>query len=147
MRGMRVLALACFLTALAGAQSPPNEEGHKLAGMTVTFSVDLPLDVPGAVIQPGTYVLRLKREPGKTGGLAELQLWDASETRLLADFHAVQSYNPASTDTSIVTYYNGTSGWRVLKAWNLLTTHYTQRVVYSPKQAAELAKITTENVL
>jgi hypothetical protein len=111
------------------------------------FSVDLPLDVPGAVIQPGTYVLRLKREPGKAGGLAQLQLWDAAETTVLAEFPAVQSYDPASADNSIMTYYEGASGRRVLKAWNLLTTHYSERIVYPPPQATELAKLTNENVL
>src|ERR1051325_6502403 len=74
---MRRIALA-LLFATMTAYPQASDDARKLTGMTVVFSVDLPLDVPGAVLQPGTYVLRLKREPGRTGDLAQLQLWDAT---------------------------------------------------------------------
>ncbi len=144
---MGPLVLALLLTAIAAAQPQPPNEGQKLAGRTVVFSVDQAMDVPGAALQPGTYVLRVTREPGRTGDLAQLQLWDAAETSVLAELYAVHSYDAGSTDNSIMTYYEGTAGRRILKAWNLLPTHFTLRIVYPPAQAAELARITSETVL
>jgi hypothetical protein len=113
--------------------------------MTVVFSVDTPLTIPGAVVQPGTYVLRIKGEP-RSGELVQLQLWDAGETTALAELSAIHSPSEG-TDSSILSYYEGALGRRILKAWNLLRTGYTERIVYSPEQAAELAKITKESVL
>jgi hypothetical protein len=138
---------ALLLAGIAAAQPPSPQGEQKLAGMSVVFSVDLPLDVPGAVLQPGTYVLRVKREPSQPGELAELQLWDAAQTGILAELHAVQSLSEGTPDNSIMTYYEGPAGRRVLKAWNLLRTGYTERIVYPAEQAAELAKITSETVL
>jgi hypothetical protein len=144
---MRRSMLALLFAGVAAALPQSPDDARKLAGMTVVFSVDLPLDVPGAVLQPGTYVLRVKREAGSTGGLAHLQLFDATETNVIADLSAVQSYDPGSSENSIISYYEGTSGRRILKSWNLLTTHYSERIVYSPEQATDLAKITSETVL
>jgi hypothetical protein len=139
-------AFALLVAGVAIAQ--PQEvapTARKLAGMTVVFSVDSPLDIPGAVIQPGTYVLRINGEP-RIGELTQLQLWDAGETSALAEMSAIHS--PAqATDSSILAYYEGASGRRILKSWNLLRTGYSERIVYSPEQAAELAKITSETVL
>jgi hypothetical protein len=140
---MGPIVLALLLTATATAQNPNDDP--KLAGRTVVFSVDLPLDVPGAVLQPGTYVLRVTREPGNTGDLAQLQLWDAAETSVIAELYAVHAY-AGSPENSIMTYYEGTSGRRILKAWNLLRPNYTLRIVYPPAQAAELARITSQTV-
>jgi hypothetical protein len=74
-------------------------------------------------------------------------LWDRGETSLLAELYAVQSRVEGAPDSSILTYYEGTSGRRILRAWNLLTTGYRERIVYSPEQAAELSKIAAEPVL
>jgi hypothetical protein len=130
--------------ALAAAQPEGASSPRKLAGMTVVFSVDSPLDIPGAVVQPGTYVLRIKGEP-RAGELAQLQLWDAGENSVLAELTAIHS--PSDAEGSILTYYEGASGRRILKAWNLLRTGFTEQIVYSPQQAAELSKITKETVL
>jgi hypothetical protein len=132
-----------LLSAVAAAQ--PEEAARKLAGMTVVFSVDSPLDIPGAVIQPGTYVLRIVGEP-RAGERIQLQLWDAGQNNVLAEMFAMHS--PAQgTESSILTYYEGASGRRILKAWNLLRTGYSERIVYTPEQAAELSKVTSEAVL
>ncbi len=142
--------MGCFLYGLlafavvASAQPEGASSPRKLAGMTVVFSVDSPLDIPGAVVQPGTYVLRIKGEP-RSGELAQLQLWDAGENSVLAELTAIHS--PSDAEGSILTYYEGASGRRILKSWNLLRTGFTEQIVYTPQQAAELSKITTETVL
>jgi hypothetical protein len=141
------IVIASLLAAIAAAQPQPPTEGRKITGMSVVFSVDVPTDVPGAVLQPGTYVLRVKREPARAGDFAQLQLWDATETSVLADLYALQSYDTGARANDIMTYYEGTAGRRILKAWNLLTTHYSQQIVYPHAQAAELARLTSEAVL
>src|SRR5690349_7346897 len=114
----RVAALAILLSEIAAAQpSQPVEQPRPIVGMTVVFSVDLPLDIPGAVLGPGEYVLRLKKDPGRSGDLAQLQLWDASETNVVAELYAVQRSDQGSPENSIITYYEGPTGRRVLKAW------------------------------
>lgn len=144
---MARMVFALLFAAIAAAQPDSQPGGRKITGMSVVFSVDVPTDVPGAVLQPGTYVLRVKREPVRTGDFALLQLSDAAETSVLAELYALQSYDAGARDNDIMVYYEGTPGRRILKAWNLLTTHYSQRILYPHAQAAELAKLTSEAVL
>src|SRR6478672_2688966 len=104
-------AFALLLVGVAAAQ--PEEAANnarKLAGMTVVFSVDSPLDIPGAVIQPGTYVLRIHGEP-RAGERIELQLWDAGQTSVLAEMFAIHS-PMQGTESSILAYYEGAAGRR-----------------------------------
>jgi hypothetical protein len=144
---MNAVLPGLLFAAVAVAQLQPSAERRPLAGMSVVFSVDQPLDVPGAVLQPGTYVLRLKREPSRAGDLAQLELLDAAERSLLAELYAIQSYYPTVLDNSIISYYGQTSDRKALKAWNVLTAHYTEWIVYPRAQAAELSKVTSENVI
>ena len=143
---MARMALVLILAAIAAAQPSPTG-GRMIVGLSVVFSVDVQTDVPGATLQPGTYVLRVKREPVRPGDFAQLQLMDAAETSVLGEFYALQSYDENARDNEIMTYYEGTAGRKILKGWNLLTTHYSQRIVYPHAQAAELARLTSEAVL
>jgi hypothetical protein len=144
---MARFALALLLPLLVAAQQQPAPEDRKFAGMSVLFYVDLPLDIPGAVLQPGTYVLRVKREPRRSFDPAQLELLDESKTNVLAELYAVQTYDAGTReDNAILTYYAGTSGRRILKSWNL-AMHYREQIVYPAAQAAELGKLTSETVL
>jgi hypothetical protein len=141
------MGLVFLAAAVAAAQPQAPEDRRPLAGMSVVFSVELPLDVPGAVLQPGVYVLKVKREPARAGDLAQLELWDAAETSRLAEFFAIQTYYPSLADNSVLTYYGGPPERRILKAWNLLSVKHTQWIAYPRAQAAELSKVTAEAVI
>jgi hypothetical protein len=106
---MARMALVLILAAIAAAQ-PSTTGGRKIAGLSVVFSVDVQTDIPGTILQPGTYVLRVKREPARPGDFAHLQLWDAAETSVIGDLYALQSYDESARDNEIMTYYVGSAG-------------------------------------
>jgi hypothetical protein len=156
-------ATTCFFLALTGLpavaqsqpQAPDADQRAKIP-QSVGFSINYPIDVPGAVLQPGTYVLRIKSAPQAQNANENLNVlevldgsvnFDEKLNHVVARIYAKQVYDSSHADGAMLTYYESTSGRRALKAWSHFPTNYIEQVVYSLEQAGEISKTTKETVL
>jgi hypothetical protein len=148
----------CLFLALTGLRDVAQSQSQAQttdprAGIpqSVGFSINYPIDIPGAVLQPGTYVLRLKSGATWQTSSEHLNTLEVLHgellNRVVAEIYSKQGFDATPADGAMLTYYETTSGRRALKGWSHFPTNYTEQFVYSPEQAAEISKTTKETVL
>jgi len=137
-RATVVVCLTC-LGALANAQSGQTDD-------RTPFIVDQAVEVPGAVLQPGNYVIRRKNPlpPGNSLPASDiLEILNAGQTQVYATITSVPEYEPPPPGKPAFTFYQGKPGLpRVVKAW-WPTPHphpYVEQFAYPRAQAAELLR-------
>ncbi len=150
------LTLAGFRT-IAAAQSQDRPDDPRVGiPQSVGFSINNPIDIPGGVLKPGAYVLRIKSGTKGQNANEKLNLvevldgqlnLDEAQKHVVAEIYAKQVYDPSRADGPLLSYYVGASGRRALKAWSHFPTYYIEQFVYSPEQAAEISKTTGAMVL
>ena len=137
-RATVVVCLVC-LGAVVNAQSGQTDDRTR-------FVVDQAVEVPGAVLQPGNYVIR-RRNPLPSGNSLPasniLEILNAGETQVYATIVSVPDYEPPPPGKPAFTFYQGKPGLpRVVKAW-WPTPHphpYQEQFAYPRAQAAELLR-------
>jgi hypothetical protein len=109
----------------------------------VTFSA--PVEIPGKVLPPGTYVFKLL---DSTANRDIVQIFDKDEKQLYATILAIPNYRMEPPDKPIITFEERASGApEAIKAWFYPGDDHGHQFVYPQTRAAELAKRTNQNVL
>ncbi|HKW98175.1 MAG TPA: hypothetical protein VJN43_10605 [Bryobacteraceae bacterium] len=140
MAGM--LALCAMLATLAAAGEPPRK---------TSFSTNEPVEVPGMLLAPGRYVLRLIDQDPQRNVLEvfeTVQLWSENETQLLSTMLTMPNYDLPTTDKTVFTFIErGPKQPKALRLWFAPGRNYGQEFVYPKAQAIELAKVAGRAVL
>jgi hypothetical protein len=103
-------------------------------------------EVPGMVLEPGTYVFRADESNSNQRTIVELLNQD--ETQVLASFVAVPDHRQRPEMDTIVTFYKGvTSGPKPIRTWYYIGDMNGYEFVYPKTRAKEIAKVTEDHVM
>lgn len=109
----------------------------------VTFNQ--PVEVPGKVLSPGTYVFKLLNSASDRDIVT---IWDQNEQHLEATILGVPDYRLKPADRPVIRFEERPSGEpEALKAWFYPGDNYGIEFVYPHERAVQLAKRTKQNVL
>jgi hypothetical protein len=115
------------------------------------FSISEPLEIPGTVLNPGEYVMRLVEiEPHRNvlEVFETVQLWSSDDTQLLSTLLTMPNYDLPATDKSPFAFFDrGGNQPKALRLWFAPGRKYAQEFVYPTAQAVELAKTVGRAVL
>ena len=129
-----VLFGACLIPATA-------DEWNKKT--IVTFSA--PVEVPGKVLPPGTYVFKLLDSSSNRN---IVQIWDKDEKQLYATIMGIPDYHLETPEKPIINFDERPSNTpEAVKAWFYPGDNYGVQFVYPHDQAVRVAKRTKQNVL
>jgi len=80
-----------------------------------TLTIDQPIQVPNAVLQPGTYVMKLLDSPGSRD---IVQIFNADETQIITTILAIPNARLKVTDKSYFAFWETPPGQpKALRAW------------------------------
>jgi hypothetical protein len=109
-----------------------------------TLTVIDRVEVPGAILEPGTYVVKLVDVKNNRN---IVHITNVDETKIFAAAIATPHEALQSTPNTAFTYYSSPAGTpRILRTWFGPNEKIGQDFVYSPQRAAELAKLTKEKI-
>ena len=122
-------------------QQNPNFEWNKKS----TLSTEYQVEFPGLVLEPGTYVVRL-REAGEKRSVVEILNKD--ETQVLATLTAVPDHRVRPEDSSDFTFHEiKHEGPRPVKSWFYSGDLVGLEFIYPKARAKEIAKQTDSHVM
>ena len=115
------------------------------------FVTNESMEVPGMMLAPGRYVLRLV-EPGTERNVVQVfevvQLWTGDESRLMSTLLTMPNYDLPTTDKTVFGFFErGPKQAKALRLWFPPGRNYGQEFVYPKAQAIELAKSVGRGVL
>jgi hypothetical protein len=139
-----VLALAvCAASAATARAADPAKQ--------TPFSTNEALEVPGMMLEPGQYLLRLiepTAEPNVLQVFEIVQLWTGDQNRLLSTLLTMPNYDLPTTDKTVFTFFErGPKQSKALRLWFAPGRNYGQEFIYPKRQAVELAKAVGRGVL
>jgi hypothetical protein len=103
---------------------------------TVTFSA--PVEIPGQVLPPGTYVFKLLDSQSSRN---VVQIFDANQTKLYASLLAIPDHRLKPADKTLITFEErAADSPEAIQAWFYPGDDYGQQFVYPKEKAVELAK-------
>jgi len=108
--------------------------------------VDFPssVEVPGAVLQPGKYVMKLVDSQSNRH---IVQISNAREDHVFATILAIPNYRQEPADKTVLTFYEVRGGQpEPLKAWFYPGDNYGQEFAYSKRRAREIADASHQEV-
>ena len=109
----------------------------------VTFSA--PVEIPGKVLTPGTYVFKLLDSSSDRN---IVEVYDKDEKKLYATILAVPDYRLKPSDKPLISFEERPSNTpEAIKAWFYPGDNYGVEFVYPHERAVALAKRTNQNVL
>jgi hypothetical protein len=113
MRVSKISSIALFTVLACGTLAPRAGASERDKKTIVTFSD--PVEIPGQVLLPGTYVFKLFDSPANRN---IAQIWNEDEDRLLAMIQTIADYKPQADDKSVF-YLEPVSGdsTAALKSW------------------------------
>jgi hypothetical protein len=115
------------------------------------LDLEEPLEIPGTVLKPGKYVLRLEAEPQEqfvSQILNLVEVLDEAEARVVAKIYTLPSYNPPPEGKPLFTYYDREPGRpKALNTWFHPSVNYGERFVYPTEQAAEIGTTAKQTVV
>src|SRR5215469_13054039 len=143
MRVLRMLSLA-LLAASIVAPAWARQSGLQNVSKKTTVTITRPMEIPGQVLQPGTYVFKVMDIVGTRN---IMQVTNAEQTKVFATIIAVPNYRIAPTDNSVVQYKEEAAGKpNALRAWFYASEKAGLEFVYPKTRAVELAEATHEFV-
>jgi hypothetical protein len=106
--------------------------------------VNQPIQVPGKVLPPGTYVMKLYNSLGNRN---IVQIFNADESEILATILAIPNYRLKPKDETHFSYWEASVGRPVpLKSWFYPGDNFGQEFAYPKETATEIARETHEAV-
>jgi hypothetical protein len=133
---MMMLGLGVFLlsTPLAAKADEWNKK------TTITFNQ--PVEIPGMVLAPGTYVFELMDSPSDRN---VVQIFNADQSHLYENVLAIPAYRLESFDKTVVTFEERAKGTpEAIKTWFYPGDNYGQEFVYPKTNSTEVAALSTE---
>jgi hypothetical protein len=131
-------------TAILGAgflQIAKSDESDKKTIVTISA----PVEIPGRVLTPGTYVFKLLDSAGSRD---VVQVFDKDEKHLISTVLAVPDYSLQPPDKPLIQFEERASDSpEAIKAWFYPGDQYGLQFVYPHTRAVELARQTKQSVL
>jgi hypothetical protein len=108
----------------------------------LTFSA--PVELPGIVLAPGTYVFKLLDSPSSRD---IVQVFSKDGSKLYATILAIPDYRPTPASKTIVRFDERPTGTpEAIKEWFYPGDEYGQEFVYPRNRAIQLAKVNNQSV-
>jgi hypothetical protein len=141
MRSLKMLIMVLGVLGLLGMPQARADEWNKRT--TMTFKE--PVEIPGTVLEPGTYVFKLM---DSTADRHIVQIFNSDESKLFATILAIPDYRRNPTGKTVITFEERAKGSpEAVEAWFYPGDNFGQEFVYPKVRATELAKATQHNVL
>jgi len=136
-------SIVLFVATTSAFANTPAEQWFKKSVVTLT---DLS-EVPGMVLEPGTYVLRA--DDTISAERFSIELLNQDETQVLCSFIAVSDHRSrADGDDGVLTFYKGvTSGPKPIQTWYYAGDMNGYEFVYPKIRAKEFARFTDDHVM
>jgi LPXTG-motif cell wall-anchored protein len=143
---MRIVALAA-VGALAVMLTPRAQADAWDQKIVFTFSG--PVEIPGQVLSPGTYVFKLMNSMADRN---VVQVFDNNETHCYGNFLAIPDYRMTPTSKPVITFEERAEGSpQAVKSWfypgynygHEFVYHKAEQVASANSQAAGMAENTT----
>jgi hypothetical protein len=104
---------------------------------TITFSHAV--EVPGSVLQPGKYVMKLA---DANGDRHIVQFMNERGDHVYAAAQAISAYRPRVTSRTVITFYEAREGRpEPMRTWFYPGDEFGQQFVYSPSHLTEVASV------
>lgn len=130
--------LLAFCVAL-----PPRARADAWNQKTI-FTFNQPVEIPGRVLQPGTYVFKLA---DSTSDRNIVEVYNKEENHIYGIFLAIPDYRLKLTGKPIITFSErAANAPEAVKAWFYPGDNYGHEFVYPKVKALELAKANNEPV-
>lgn len=140
-RGATLAVLFTFLITY----TTPAQAQYEWAKKSVITLNDL-CEVPGMVLEPGTYVL--KTDDSLSNSRAVIQLLNKDESQILTSFIAVSDHRMRPDSDVVLTFFTGvTSGPKPIQTWFYPGEMNGYEFVYPIPRAKEIAKHTDDHVM
>jgi len=108
-------------------------------------TIDQAIEVPGQVLQPGTYVFKLLNSPSDRH---IVQVYDKDEKHLITTVLAIPNYRIQVTGHTQMSFWESQAGTpTALRAWFYPGDNYGQEFAYPPAQAAKIAASSRQPVV
>src|SRR3984885_540069 len=138
------IAITASCIAVLGIWSVPRVAADEHDKKT-TVTISAPVEIPGKVLLPGTYVFKLL---GSNSNRNIVQIFDQDQKKLFATILAVPDYRLNPPDKPLILFEERPANTPMaVKAWFYPNDTYGEEFVYPHKQAAVIAKRTNQNVL
>jgi hypothetical protein len=132
-----VTAGVCFLLAVPAVHA--SEWNQR-----TDFTFNEPVEVPGRVLNPGTYVFKLT---DTTANLDTVQIYTNDQKHLIGTFLTVPDYRLKTPGKPIMTFTERAAGSpEAIKAWFYPGDNFGHRFVYPRSEAMKIAKANNEPV-
>lgn len=129
------------LLTLAYAPNAKADEWNKRTILTVNE----PLQIPGQVLQPGKYVMRLLDSPSNRH---IVQVYNNDESHLITTILAIPNYRLRPTGKTQFTFWETPAGQPpALRAWFYPGDLFGQEFAYKPAEATQIAQQTNQSVV
>ena len=136
----KIMTLVCL--ALLGAGLPEAKADEWNQKTVFTFSG--PVEIPGQVLSPGTYVFKLMDSQSDRN---IVQVFNKSEKHLYGTFLTISDYRLKPRGKTIITFEERAAGSpEAVKAWFYPGDNYGHQFVYPKLKAVELAKANNQPV-
>lgn len=145
---MKTLACATagICAGLTLAAMAPEAVGQTFKEHRSTLTVAEPLEVPGKILDPGTYVIKVLETQNNRN---IVQVTDVEEKTVLAMAIATPHVGLTPPPNTTFVYYptaSGATATRTLRTWFAPNDRYGQDFVYPRARAVELARVAREPV-
>lgn len=140
MSNVRIVTLGCVgLLAAMLPQAKADEWDQK-----TTFTFNAPVEIPGQVLKPGTYVFKLADSQADR---SIVQVFNKNENHLYGTFLAIPDYRLKLRGKPIITFEERAAGApEAVQAWFYPGDNYGHEFVYPKAKAVELAKANKQPV-
>jgi len=138
------LATLIFGVTLLTIPYPPTVKADTWDKKTeLTFSA--PVELPGVVLSPGTYVFKLLESPSDRN---IVQVFSKDGTKLYATILAIPDYRLTPASKTIVRFEERPAGTpEAIKEWFYPGDEYGEEFAYPKSRSAQLAKTTNQNIV
>jgi LPXTG-motif cell wall-anchored protein len=133
----RVVTVVC--AGLLAAMVPQAKADAWNQKTTFTFSG--PVEIPGKVLSPGTYVFKLADSQSDRN---IVQVFNQNENHLFGTYLAIPDYRLQPTGKPVITFQERAAGAPpAVRAWFYPGDNYGHEFVYQKVKTPELAQVTT----
>ncbi len=140
MNKVRIIAFVCI--GVLGAMLPQAKADESNQKTIFTFSG--PVEIPGQVLAPGTYVFKLMESMSDRNFV---QVFNKDETHLYGTILAIPDYRLKAMGKNVISFEERAAGApEAVRAWFYPGDNYGHEFVYPKVKAVELAKANMQPV-
>ena len=140
MKSLNAFAAAVCLGALTFAPNAMADQWNKRTIITVGE----PIQVPGKVLQPGKYVMKLMESPSNRH---IVQIFNEDESKLQTTILAIPNYRLQPTGKTEFGWWETPAGQpRAMRAWFYPGDNFGQEFAYPKSEAVSIAAVTNQQV-